>query len=295
MSTLPKSAVIIGGGVIGLEFGQFLVNLGCKVTIIEMLPQILPLADPEIAQMFETLLRGKGVEIFTKAKVDSVKDDRGGKKVVFETVDGRRETVAQKVLVAVGREPVIDDLELEKVGIVVNKGRIVTNSRMETSVQGIYAIGDVLGRIMLAHVAMAEAECAVENIFNTKNEIDYRAVPSCTYTSPEIASVGLNEPEAKARYKEVKIGRFPYTANGRAVISNQTSGLVKIIADGESGEILGVHILGYKATELIAEAVLAIKLEATVEELAHTIHPHPTLSEGLGEAAMLVNGKAVHI
>lgn len=295
MSSLPKSVIIIGGGFIGLEFGQFLADLGCKVTIVEKLSQILPLADPEIAQMLETLLKDKGVEIFTGAIVNSIGDDKNGKKVLFETKDGRQEKVAEKVLVTVGREPVIEDLGLEKAGITVNKGKIVTNNRMETSVQGIYAVGDVLGRIMLAHMAMTEADCAVKNIFNTQTEINYRVVPSCTYTSPEIASVGLTEPEAKDRYEKVKVGRFPYTANARAVIFNGTLGLVKIIADGQSGEIMGVHILGPNATELIAEATLAMRMEATVEDIVQTIHAHPTLSEALMEAALVIKGFPIHL
>lgn len=295
MSSLPKSVIIIGGGFIGLEFGQFLTDLGCKVIIVEKLSQILPLADPEIAQIFEALLRDKGVEVFTNAIVNSIRDDKNGKKVLFETEDGRQEKIAEKVLVTVGREPEIENLGLEKVGISVNRGRIVTNNRMETSVPGIYAVGDVLGRIMLAHVAMAEAECAVKNIFNTKTEIDYRVVPSCTYTSPEIASVGLTEPEAKDRYEKVKVGRFPYTANARAVIFNRTLGLVKIIADGQSGEIMGVHILGPNATELIAEAILAMRMEDTVEDIVQTIHAHPTLSEALMEAALIIKGFPIHL
>jgi dihydrolipoamide dehydrogenase len=295
MSSLPKSVIIIGGGFIGLEFAQFLTNLGCKVTIVEKLSQILPLGDPEIAGIFEIILRDKGVEVFTSAVVNSIRDDKNGKKVLFETEDGRQEKIAERVLITVGREPETKNLGLEKVGISVNRGRIVTNNRMETSVSGIYAIGDVLGRIMLAHVAMSEAECAVKNIFNTKTEIDYRVVPSCTYTSPEIASVGLTEPEAKDRYEKVKVGRFPYTANARAAIFNRTSGLVKIIADGQSGEILGVQILGPQATELIAEATMAMRMEATVEDIVQTIHAHPTLSEALMEAALVTKGFPIHL
>ena len=295
MNRLPKSMIVIGGGAIGLEFAQFLAGFGCKITIIEMLSQIPPSADHEIAQVFEGLLRERGVEVFTGARVDRMKDDGSGKKVLFETKNGEMERVAEKVLIAVGREPCIDDLRLEEVGVKVEKGRIVTDQRMETTVQGIYAIGDVVGRMMLAHVAMAEGACAVNNIFGNRSEMDYRSVPSCIYTSPEIASVGLTETDAKKQYQNVKVGRFPYKANGRALISNEVSGLIKVISGGEEDEVLGIHILAPLATELIAEAVLAVQMEATVDELIQAIHAHPTFSEGMTEAALSSRKLSLHV
>lgn len=295
MEILPKSVVIIGGGYIGIEFAQFLNDMGCKSTIVEMLPQILPTLDSEIAEMFEDQLRGRGVEIFTDAKVMSIKDTKKGKKVIFETKEGQKAKQADKVIIAVGRKPEVKDLGVEGIGIMLNKGRIMVNERMETNVSGVYAIGDVVGGIMLAHVAMAEAECAVDNIFDVTTEIDYRAVPKCIYTSPEIASVGMDEVEAMKKYNEVKVARFPYIANGRAVILNETNGEIKLIADSKYGEILGVHIIGPYATELIAEAVLAIKMEATVEEVSKTIHAHPTVSEAMAEVAFGIQKKTIHI
>ena len=296
METLPKSVVIIGGGVIGLEFAQFLSDMGCKTTVIEILPRIFPSLDSEIAGIFEAHIGTRGVDVFTDARVMSIKDTKHGKKVLFKTKNGQKEKQAEKVIMVVGRKPEIKGLGVEEIGIAVDKGRIVVNKRMETNINGIYAVGDVVGGIMLAHVAMVEGECAVDNILNVAaDEIDYKTVPSCIYTSPEIASVGLTEEEAWEKYQEVKVARFPYAANGKAVILNDTNGEIKLIADSKYGEILGVHIIGPHATELIAEAVLAIRMEATVEEISRTIHAHPTVSEAMVEAALGIQGASIHI
>ena len=295
MNQPPESVIIIGGGVIGLEFGQILHKLGSKVTIIEMMPQLLPTEDTEIAQALESILEEEAMDIFTNATVKSISDADSGKKVLFTTKDGEREKIAEKILVAVGRQPDLGDLELEKLNISTNRAAIVVNERMETNIPDIFAIGDVVGGTMLAHVAMAEGKCAVQNALGSDSKIDYQTIPRCIYTSPEVAGVGLTESEARERYERVQVGRFPFIGNGRALILNQTAGMVKIVADAKYGQILGVHILGPNATELIAEAVLAMRMEATFSDLGQTPHPHPTLSEAIMEAALGVEGCAIHI
>lgn len=297
MEQLPKSTVVIGGGVIGLEFAQILHKMGSKVTIVEMMPQILPTEDTEIANALETILKKDGMEIFTNATVTSIRSAKPDEKVVsFTTKDGNgeQERTAEKVLLSVGRRPDTDDLGVNNLSLAVDKGRLVVNERMETNISGVYAIGDVIGGLMLAHVAMEEGKCAVENSLGADCKMDYRAVPRCVYTSPEVAGVGLTEAEAKEEYSDIKIGRFPFKASGRALILNETAGMVKIIADAHYGQILGVHILGPQATELIAEAVLGIKMEATFDDIASTIHAHPTLSEAMMEAALNAGGKTIH-
>lgn len=294
LEQLPKSMVIIGGGVIGLEFAQILHRLGCKVTVVEMMPQLLPTEDEEIARVLEGILKKEGIDIYTCATVTGVRTDaQKGKVVSFTTKDGAQEKAGEKVLLAVGRRPCTDGLGADKAGVAMDKGRIIVNEKMETHVPGIYAIGDVTGKIMLAHVAMEEGKVAVENVLGANRKMSYREIPRCIYTSPGVGGVGLTEAEAKKK-GNIKIGRFPLIASGKALILNETSGMVKIIADEKYGEILGVHIIGPEATELISEAVLAMSLEATFEEIAATIHAHPTLSESMMEAALAVGGKAIH-
>lgn len=295
MGQLPKSMAIIGGGVIGLEFAQIIHKMGGKVTIIEMMPQILPAEDAEIARMLEDILKKEGIEVFTDAMVTNIGSDKQGKKVSFTTKDGSKQEIAtDKVLIAVGRQPCIDDLGVNKVGLAMDKSRLVVNEYLGTNVPSVYAIGDVTGGLMLAHKAMEEGKCAVENALGAESKMDYRTVPRCVYTSPEVAGVGLTETLAREKYGNIKVGQFPFTASGRAVIQNETAGIVKIIADAKYGEILGIHIIGPQATELIAEAVLGMKLEATFEDIASTIHAHPTLSEAVMEAALNVEGKTIH-
>ncbi len=294
----PKSIIIIGGGVIGLEFAQIMHRMGSKVTIVEMMPQVLPTEDTEIANMLMDILKKEGMEIFTDVSVTSISGSQQGREVVsFTTGDGnnKQERVTEKVLLAVGRSPNTDDLGGDKLGLNVDNGKLVVNERMETNIPGIYAIGDVIGGLMLAHVAMAEGKCAVENILGNDCQIDYQTVPRCVYTSPAVACVGLTEAKAKQDYGDIKIGRFPFRANGKALILNETAGMVKIIADAQYGQILGVHILGPQATELIAEAVLGMRMEVTFEDAASTIHAHPTLSEAMMEAFLDVSGSRIHL
>ena len=296
MEQLPQSTVVIGGGVIGLEFAQILSRMGVKVIVVEMMPQILPTEDTEMARILEQVLKEDGIEVFTGATVTGITGTKQGeKKVSFTKAGGEEERTVEKVLVAVGRCPNTDDLGIEKLGIVMDGDRIVASERMETNIPGVYAVGDVVGGLMLAHVAMAEGKCAMENTIGSDSKIDYRAVPRCVYTSPEMAGVGLTEEQANEEYQNVKVGRFPFIANGRAVILNETKGMVKIIAEAKYGQILGVQIVGSQATELIAEAMLGIQLEATINDIASSIHAHPTLSEVMMEAALGVEGKAIHI
>ena len=296
MEQLPKSIVIIGGGVIGLEFAQIMSRMGSKVSILEMMPQLLPTEDKEIAAGIKDSLTKEGIEIFTDATVIGISTKQDEKAVSFTTKEGtgEEERIAEKVLVAVGRSPNTDNLGTDNLGLAIDGGRITVNERMETNIPGVYAIGDVVGGIMLAHVAMEEGKCAVENSLGAGRKMDFGAVPRCVYTSPEVAAVGLTETEAREAYGDIRVGRFPFTASAKALIANATSGMVKVVTDSSYGQILGVHILGPHATELIAEAVLGIKMEATFDDLASSIHAHPTLSEAMVEASLDSEGRAVN-
>lgn len=295
LKKLPQSILIIGGGVIGLEFAQLFHKLGVKVVVVEMLSQILPLEDTEIALALDSLLKKEGIEIFTNSTVKKI-TARGNEKVVsFDTKQGPQERIVEMVMVAVGRAPYTRDLNADKIGIKMEKGRILVNEKMETNVPDIYAVGDVIGGYMLAHMATAEGECAAHNAAGKPSKINYRSVPRCVYTSPEVASVGLTEKEARERYGDVKVGRFPFVGVGKALVINETAGMVKIVVEAKYGEVLGAMILGPHATDLIAEIALAIKMEATYEEIAHTIHPHPTISESIMEAALDIDGFAIHM
>lgn len=295
MEQLPQSLLIIGGGAIGLEFAQIFNEMGAKVTVVEMMPHILPNEDAEIAGVLEQILEEQSIEIFTGATVTGIagtKDKQ--KKVSFAGANGKEEQTVEKVLVAVGRAPNTDNLEIEKLGFKVDKGRIVVNERMETSIPGIYAIGDVVGRMMLAHVASEEGKCAVENMMGLERRVNYKAIPRCVYTLPEVAAVGLTEAEARKKYSDIKIGKFPFLASGRALTLNETKGLVKFVVGAEFGEILGVHIVGHEASELIAEASFAMQAEVTHEGIASCVHAHPTLSEAIMEAALAVRGRSIN-
>ncbi len=296
LEKLPQSILIIGGGVVGLEFAQIFFRMGARISIIEMMPQILPAEDAELASILERALKKEGIEIVTSASVASIASNRQGEKVVsFTTKEGKTEerTVAT-VLVAVGRGPNTDGLGADKIGLKMERDRIVVNERMETNVPGVYASGDVVGRMMLAHVAMEEGKCAVENIMGMSTRVNYNVVPRCTYTTPEVASVGLTEAEAKKKHPDVKVGRFPFVASGRALTLNAPEGMVKYVVDSKYGEILGVHILGPEASELIAEAVLAMQMENTYKDIGSCIHAHPTLSEAMMEGALAVDGRTIN-
>lgn len=295
LDEVPESMVIIGGGVIGVELATVYSGLGCNVTILEMMPEILPNMDGELVGILRSILEQGGIKIYTGAKVTSISLDAQGLNVGFWLEGKEMKAAAQKVLVSVGRRPNIEGLNLEGIGIAVERGGIKVDERLQTNIEGIYAVGDCTGGIMLAHVASYQGVIAVENIMGLKKSADYKTVPGCVYTQPELAGVGLTEREAVEKGYSVKVGRFPLEANGKSVITGQTAGMVKIITDTKYDEILGVHILGPRATDLIAEGALALRLEATTEELVSTIHAHPTVAEAVMEAALAVDNIAVHI
>jgi dihydrolipoamide dehydrogenase len=289
---IPKSMAIIGGGVIGIELGYIYNTLGTDITIIEMLPEILPRQDLDIIKELKKSFEEKSMKIFTDARVASIEKHNKELKVNYETKAGKQSVVVEKVLMSIGRRPdlkVMNGLTIE-----TSKQVIQVDDYLRTSLENIFAIGDVTGKVMLAHVASHQGLTAVENALGGKIKMNYKVIPSCIYTHPEIAAVGLTEEEAREKYCSINIGRFPFTANGKAMTIGKTQGFVKIISDTKWKEILGVHIIGPHATELIAEAALAMKLQCTAEELAETIHAHPTLSESLMEASLDVLGKAIH-
>ncbi|MCJ7645424.1 dihydrolipoyl dehydrogenase [bacterium] len=295
LEEIPSSLLIVGGGVIGVEFASIFNSLGSKVTIVELLPRIIPTEDGEISEQLKKFLVRSGVEINTGVKVRDIVSDNGKQKVIMETAGGREEKVAQKVLIATGRRPYTERLGLEKTGIRLEKGRILVNERMETNLPGIFAIGDVVGGVLLAHVASAEGIVASENAMGNQLKIDYRVIPNCIYSIPEVASVGLSEERAREMGYEVSVGRFPFLASAKATILGERIGMVKIVADRRTDEILGIHIVGPDATELIGEASLAIKARVTTKDLERMIHAHPTLSEAIFEAAHDVHGEAIDL
>jgi dihydrolipoamide dehydrogenase len=296
LTRVPESMVIIGAGPIGLEFGTIFSALGSKVTLLELLPQILPSEDEEVASALEKSLRHFKIKILTGSQVKGVEESAGGKlKVSAATGEGEKAFEAELVLVAVGRKPNLDGLGLQEAGVRFGKKGIEVNSRMETNVPGVYAVGDVTGQWLLAHFAFAQGEVAAENAMGREAELDSLAVPRCVYTLPEVASVGLTEKEAKEKGYEIKVGRFPFSANGKATVLGERTGFVKIVSEVKYGEILGMNIFGPHATDLIGEAVLAMTLEGTAQDIARAIHPHPTLTEALKEAALDVDGLSLHI
>ena len=295
LEEIPKELVVIGGGVIGIEFATLFNSLGTKVTVIEMLPHILPPIDREISEIVKMKLGMEGIDIYTSAEVTSI-ERKNGKLEVEAKLDKNEVRISgDKVLLSVGRRPVTEGLNIDAIGVDMSKKGIKVNNRLETNVKGIYAIGDVTGINMLAHVASEQGIVAAENIMGINKEIDYKAIPACIYTKPEIASVGMTEAEAKKSGIEYKVGKFMLSNNGKALIMNEIEGtMVKIITDKKYEEVLGMHIFGPRATELIAEGALALRLEATVDEIITTIHPHPTISESIKEAALSVNNIAIH-
>ncbi|AUN11254.1 dihydrolipoyl dehydrogenase [Clostridium botulinum] len=295
LDSIPKSMVIIGGGVIGIEFANIFNSLGCKVTVIEMLPYILPPVDREISEILKEKLKKDGIDIYNNCKVTKIENNNENLNVSFEEDNDKLNIEAQKVLIAVGRRANIGNLNLESTGVSTEKGCILVNDNMETNIKGIYAIGDCTGKNMLAHVASDQGIIAVENIMGKNKKMDYKTVPACVYTKPELASVGLTEEQAKQKGVDYKVGKFPLIYNGKSLIMNDTEGFIKIIADKKYEEILGVHILGPRATDLITEAALTLRLEATLAEIITTVHAHPTIGEAMKEAALAVNKEAIHM
>ena len=290
----PESAIIIGGGVIGVEFATLFNALGKKITIIEMLPHILNGMDNSICDEMTKLLEKRGVNIHTGAKLLEIRAEGAGVSCVFEKDGVKREVPAAIVIMAVGRRPVSKNLNLAAAGIAETRGFINVDECMATNAPGIYAIGDVTGKVQLAHIAGAQGLVAAENIAGKKIKMDYRIIPSCVYTNPEIASVGITEEGAKTSGLPVKTGNFPVSANGRSMIMNMAEGFVKIITNSQTGEILGAHIMAPRATDMIGEIAAVMKAEGTIEELAETIHPHPTVNEMIMEASHDAMGFCCH-
>jgi len=296
LKEVPGRLAVIGGGVVGMEFAAMFAGLGAKVTVLETLPQVLPMVDADLVAVYAKHLAGLGGAIQTNARVTEVVKTKGGLQVQFEVGGEGGAVDADQVLLAVGRSPYTEGLGAEAAGVKLERGRVVVDEHLRTAADGVWAIGDVIGGIMLAHVASYEGVCAVENIAGHSQRVpDYQAVPNCVYTDPEIAHVGLGEQDAKEKGLDVKIGRFPFVAAGRALTLGQHEGFVKLIADAGSGKLLGAHIVGPRATDLIAEATLAIQNGLTLEQLDLTIHAHPTLPEALMEAALAAQGRAIHI
>ena len=296
LSEQPKSMIVVGAGAIGIEFAYFYNALGTKVTVVEMMSGILPVEDRELTKEMEKSFKKQGLEILTDTKVESVKSAANDVTVVVTTPEGKKELKGDVALMAIGVQGNVEGFGLEKIGVTVERGHIKVDEDFRTNVPGVYAIGDVVGAPWLAHVASAEGIHCVEAIKGLNPEpIDYSMIPGCTYCQPQIASVGLTEEKAKAEGYELKIGKFPFRPLGKAVAIGETEGMVKLIFDAKYGELLGAHILGSEATEMIAELALAKKLEATGKSIFHTVHAHPTLSEAVMEAAAAAYGEAINI
>jgi dihydrolipoamide dehydrogenase len=297
----PASLVISGGGVIGMEFAAAFASFGTKVAVVVTSPEILRSMDPESAVVLRRALEKKGVTFHRGYSVKGVERGGEGLEILIESaseMNGERtekKIAAEKLLIAKGRRPCTRGLGLETLGVRTERGRILTNDRMETNVEGIYAIGDCVNSYMLAHVASREGEVAAENIVSgDAAAMDYGTVPGCVYTSPELASVGMTEREAEKKGHKIRVGRFPLATNGKSMITGDNSGMMKVVADEETKKILGVHMVGGPATEMISEAALALHFGATPEDLLETVHAHPTVYESLAEAAANVFGRAIH-
>jgi len=292
----PKSMVVVGSGAIGSEFAYFYQSVGTAVTLVEFMPNVVPLEDEEVSKQLERSFKKIGMKVMTSSTVESVDTSGEGCRVTIKTPKGMEEVQVDVVMSAVGITPNIENIGLEELGIVVENGRVKVDDYYRTNVEGIYAIGDIIATPALAHVASAEGITCVEKIMGLNPEpIDYKNIPGCTYTNPEISSVGLTEAKAKAAGYEIKVGKFPYSASGKASAAGQKDGFVKLIFDAKYGELLGAHMIGGNVTEMIAELVVAKKLESTGHELIKAIHPHPTMSEAIMEAAAAAYGEVIHI
>lgn len=290
---VPESLLIVGGGVIGCEFAFIFSSLGSRVTVVDIMPTILPMEDPDSAAAVADSLKKRKVVVRTGVKIERIAVE--GDEAVAVLDNGERLSAA-RVLLSVGRRANSEGIGLEDAGVEIGKrGEVVVNDQMATNVPGIYAIGDVVGKVMLAHVASAQGIVAAQNIAGADRRMSYAAVPSAIFTSPEVASVGLNERQAKEEGFDVRVGKFPFTASGKALAMGEAEGFVKIIADGSTDRILGIHIVGPHATELIPEPTMAVRMKMTVAEFARTIHAHPTLAEAIGEAAEAVHRMAIHV
>ncbi len=294
LDELPESLVIIGGSHVGVEFASIFNALGTKVTIVKRRPLLLEPVDAEIGRRFAQLLPRQGIRVITGAAVKAILRDGSLLRVVWDTPQGEQGVNGQVVLMATGRQPYSEGLGWSEFGLKMEGGALSVNEYLETNIEGVYAIGDVLGRHMLAHVASYEAEIAIENALGRRRQADYRVVPTCVFTYPEVAGVGITEQDAKDSNIPHKVSKFPFTASGRAIAMGETVGMVKVICHAHDGKVLGVHIMGPHAGDLIAEGALAIQVGATARDLADTIHAHPTLPEAVHETAMGLLDGAIH-
>ncbi len=296
LEEVPKKLVIIGGGVIGMEMASVFASFGSSVTVVELLPRILPTVDTEMSRRLTPLLRKQGINIMTNTKLEGIEKGDGALAVKVTTRKGEEIISADKVLISVGRSPNFGGQDLDSLGIEHDKTGIKVKESMETTASGIYAVGDVASSgYLLAHVASHQGVIAAENAAGASEVFREEAVPACIFTSPELASVGLTEEQAKEKGYKVKVGKFPFTANGKAFLQGEPEGTVKIIAEKEKGTVLGVHILGPHASDLIQEGTLAVANKITAHNLAEVIHPHPTLCEATWEAAMAISKTPIHI
>jgi len=297
LDKLPKSMIVVGSGAIGSEFAYFYSTMGTKVTLVEFLPNILPVEDEEVSKQMGRSFKKNKITVMTNSTVESVEGSDGDLKVNIKNKKGEIEVhECEIVLSAVGITPNTENIGLEEVGVATENGRIVVDDYYKTNIEGVYAIGDIVKGPALAHVASAEGICCVEKIAGMKVEpIDYTTIPGCTYTVPEVASMGMTEKAAKEAGYELKIGKFPFSASGKASSAGANDGFVKLIFDAKYGELLGAHMVGANVTEMIAELVTARKLETTGHELIKAIHPHPTMSEAINEAAAAAYDEVIHI
>ncbi len=296
LDKLPESMVVVGSGAIGSEFAYFYATMGTKVTLVEFLPNVVPLEDEEVSKQLERSFKKLGMKVMTSSSVEKV--DTSGKKckVTIKTKKGEETAEADIVLSAVGITPNIEEIGLEEMKIKTDRGKVVVDEFYRTNVEGVYAIGDIVDGPALAHVASAEGIVCVEKIAGHKPQpVDYANIPGCTYTSPEVASVGMTEKAAKEAGYALKVGKFPFSASGKASAAGAKDGFVKLIFDEKYGELLGAHMIGANVTEMIAELVVARKLETTGEEIIKSVHPHPTMSEAIMEAAAAAYGEVIHI
>jgi dihydrolipoamide dehydrogenase len=293
----PKSLAVIGAGAVGVEFASIFNSFGTEVTVVEILPRAVPAEDEEISAALEKAFARRGIKVMTSSQVKTVEKTARGARLAVETAGNTTEIEVEKVLLSVGRKPLTANIGLEAAGVAADeKGYVPVNGYMQTNVPGVYAVGDIVRTPWLAHVASAEGILAVDRIAGHRAEpIDYGKIPACTYCRPEVASTGLTEKAAREAGYDVAVGRFPFAAVSKAMILGETEGFVKIVGEKKYGELLGVHVIGPKATELVAEACLGLRVEATVEEIFRTVHAHPTLSEAMMEAAHGVYGEAIHI
>jgi dihydrolipoamide dehydrogenase len=296
LKTQPKKIVVVGSGAIGVEFAYFYNAIGTEVTVVEYLPNIVPVEDNDVSKQLEKSFKKAGINVMTNSSVESVDTKGKGCVVTVKTAKGEEKIECDVVLSAVGIQANIENIGLEEVGIVVDKGRVLVNDFYQTNIPGYYAIGDIVPGPALAHVASAEGIICVEKIAGHSPEaLDYGNIPGCTYCNPEVASVGITEKDAKEQGLDIKIGKFPFSASGKASAAGAKDGFVKLIFDAKYGELLGAHMIGANVTEMIAEIVSIRKLETTGHDIIKTVHPHPTMSEAIMEAAAAAYGEVIHL